>query len=546
MAVVRSTWADKPIFIGKFPFPFPMGGPLLASSEWSGAGMMSIPAGHLMVKNDAQFLYVALDLVSDNGQTPGTGDYFWFSVDVDGNRQITPNRDINYGLYPDQPNRLARQYFLGPGTWTTILNEESDSAVRIGFESSPNSSSPHRIWEMRLALKELGVDLGASPIPPTIRFGLRVASNSPPFTYDYPYGFYWNFSNLHEIVLARQSDSMYPSGTAGAVIGGVGLIPASAITDGYATTASSYHPHVVDAAFGGVLNLIGNRVTMQNLWNQGARKYKILSQFESATPGTFAPVRQSWTNYRWDGTKYVLEHFGADSQNLYPLLDPTQDYSIDDLLLQWNSVGYPAGIHQFKAEFYQDNGTTLVPSDSQVLSLKIDNNLPQVDIVDIWHNDRAIAVCEFGSMASDSDGIQVEITVNDAEGNLASYALYAHYGKNTSAFIASDSYANHASPSRQWQGVSNLRVPSGKWVPPRTCAYQFRLSATPRVTNGYSYIGYVESTHHITLIKPGTGTPVVAQFSKDFPLGLLGRDRIAASGEEPTQLGNEALESIQG
>jgi hypothetical protein len=543
MAVVRSTWADQPIFLGKFPFPLPgTSREMLAPREWSKAGIMPIPAGYLMVKNDAQFLYIALDLVVDNGQDLGTGDYFWLSVDVDGNRQITPNWDINYGLYPDQPNKLARQYYLGPGTWTGILNEESDSGVRIGFEGSFNSSTPHRIWEMRLSFKELGVELNASSAPPSIRFGVRVASSNPQFTFDYPRNFYSDFSNLHEIVLARQPEVVYPVDRAGVVIGGVGLIPATVIgTDGYATTDSSYQPYVVDAAFGGVLNLIANRVTLQNLWNQGARKYKILSQFGTSTPGTFLSVRQSWTNYRWNGTTYVLEHFGPDARDCYPLLNPTQDYSIDDLLLQWNSVGSPPGIHQFKVEFLQENGTTLVPAPTQVLSLRIDNNLPRVEIINILHNNKAIAACEFANMTSDSDGLQFTITVNDAEKNLRSYVLQAYYGENLAALIAMDSYANHQSDSRQWQGITNTLIPSTKWVPPRTCAYQFRLSATPKVTNGYSYIGYTETTRHITIIKPGTSTPITPKFSTDLPLGLVASDRPTAQGEEPTKLGKDTF-----
>ena len=90
MAQVKSTWATNKIIPGG----------VLSSREWSGAGRMPIPAGYMMVKNNAEFLYVALDMVRDQGRDPGTGDYFWFSVDVNGNRQITPRTDINYGVPP--------------------------------------------------------------------------------------------------------------------------------------------------------------------------------------------------------------------------------------------------------------------------------------------------------------------------------------------------------------------------------------------------------------------------------------------------------------
>ncbi|MBW4510622.1 MAG: hypothetical protein KME64_29515 [Scytonematopsis contorta HA4267-MV1] len=535
MAIVRSTWAERPIFIGKFPFP--VGSPILSPQEWSQAGIMPIPNGYLMVKNNAEFLYVALDLVNDQGQDSGTGDYFWLSIDVDNNRQITPNRDINYALYPGQPNRLGRQYYLGPGVWTGILNEESESLVRIGFEGSPNSSTPHRIWEMRLSLKELGVDLNASTIPPSVRFGLRVASTNPQFTFDFPLNFFRDFSNLHEIILARFADPKYPPLTAGDVIGGVGLIPATKISaDGYANTDASYIPFVTDTAFGGILNFIGNRVTMQNLWNLGARKYRVLSRFLGSSPSEFSSVRQTWSNYRWGGTNYVLEYFGPDAQQNYPLLNPADDYSIDDLLLQWNSVGVSAGVHQFKVQFFQADGVTIVPSTEQFLNLRIDNNLPRVEIANILYNGNPIPVCAIQRLSSSSDGIQFNITVNDPEGNLGSYELRAYYGDGWSSYITGDSYTNHQNPSRQWQGVNNSLVPSGKWIPPVTCAYQFRLSASPRVTNGYSYIGYVEATKHITLIKSEGSTSVAGKFSSELPLGMT-QDGSITPGEEPAKLG---------
>jgi hypothetical protein len=256
MAVVQSSWANQQINIDG-----------TVGAEWNGAGVLPIPAGFLTVKNNAQYLYLVLDMVGDQGSDAGTGDYFWFSVDVDQNTQITANKDVNYGLYPGQPNKIGRQYYLGPGTWTGLLNQPTTSAVHIGFGSSPKSATPHRIWELRLALSELGVDLGADPA--VLRFGLRVASTNPSFTFDYPGGFYQNFTNLHKIYLKAQSP--YPPGTAGAVIAGVGLIPAGQISnDGYATTAPSYYLHADDSAFAGRMNLLGNRVTLQNLWNQGA------------------------------------------------------------------------------------------------------------------------------------------------------------------------------------------------------------------------------------------------------------------------------------
>ncbi len=527
MVQVRSTWAENTIIPGG----------VLGSTEWSGAGIIPIPAGFLMVKNDAQYVYIALDMVADRGQDPGTGDYFWFTVDVDGNGQITPRTDTQYSIYRGQPNRIGRQLYLGPGRWTGLGHETPSSRAHIGFGRSPNSAVNHRVWELRLPLDEAGVDLNDFDTLPKISFGVRVSSTNPRFTFNYPNNFYNDFSNLHQILLARSPG--YPAGTPGVVFGGVGLVPATEITDGYATTDPSYYIHADEAAFGGRMHLIGNRTTLQSLWTSGARKYKIQHRF--GTAGAFTPIRQTWTNYRWDGTTYVLENFGPDSDDTYPLLNPSEDYSIDDLLLQWRSYGFPAGLHQFRAEFLRADDTG-VRSPRQTLTLMLDNNIPHVDIVNILHDGTPVPPCALEYMTSNTDGLKFRITVNDAEGHLRYYRLAAHYGDGQPPItITSDSYPSHRNPAHQWNGVTNALVPPAEWVPPITCAYQFRLSARPRVINGYTYIGYTESTSHVTLIKPPLIPIIPIRSSLELPYGLVTKSRLEEDGTEPKELGDQTI-----
>jgi hypothetical protein len=127
MASVHSVWANTvPSISGTF-----------TAGEWTSAGTLPMPGGFIMVKNDANFLYLALDLVSDTGNTPGVGDYFWLSFDNDRNAAITSNFDVNYGIYPSLPIRIARQNYLGPGAWTGILGGQRptcnslDSPIRV-------------------------------------------------------------------------------------------------------------------------------------------------------------------------------------------------------------------------------------------------------------------------------------------------------------------------------------------------------------------------------------------------------------------------------
>ena len=525
MALVISTWANNPITINGAVTP----------PEWNGAGVMPIPAGFLMAKNDANFLYVALDLVGDLGADAGTGDYFWFTADTDANAAITPHHDLNYGLLPGAPNLLRRQYYVGPGVWTGVLNEITSNQTHIGFGPTSHSAVPHRVWEMRIKLSELGVDMSDPASLKVVRFGVRVASTTPPFTFDYPATFYTNFTNLHTIALALSPT--LPPGLAGAVIGTVGFIPTTNISaDGFATSALP--PLPVEAAFGGSMNFHGNQVTMLSLWGAGARKYKIVHR--PGTSGAFTPMRQSWGNYHWNGSTYILEPFGPDASDNYPLTNPSEEYSLKNLLLSWNSVGETPGIHQFQARFLRNDGTTVVASTPQTVSLMVDNNQADVQIINILHNTVPVPACAIETMLDNTDGLQFRITANDVEGHLQGYSLNAYYGDNLSATIVSDTYAAHMNPAHLWSGVINALAPTvGEWVPPISCAYQFRVSAWPRVTNGYGWIGGVEFNRHVTIIKPGGGGPALLPFlSREFPLGMSGKKGPDVAGKEPAKLGS--------
>ena len=128
----KSAWASDAIDINA-----PVTG-----NQWDNAGIYKFPNGLVMAKNDANFLYLVLDVIGDTANDPG--DYFWLSFDNDKNRSITSNKDLNYGLWPNQAPKLSRQYYLGPGRWTGILNTPSPSAVKMEFGAS-------RLTETRLA-----------------------------------------------------------------------------------------------------------------------------------------------------------------------------------------------------------------------------------------------------------------------------------------------------------------------------------------------------------------------------------------------------------
>ncbi|MDO9308049.1 MAG: hypothetical protein Q7V04_03190 [Deltaproteobacteria bacterium] len=543
MANVRSKWTNNTVAPGT----------MLPASEWGDAAMMTIPAGYMMVKNDADNLYIILDVVGDNGNDPGTNDYYWLVIDSDNDGAVTTDRDVLYSPWPGQPNRLGRWVMARPNaTWPAPNSQVIDSSTRMSFGPTSHSPLNHRIWEIRLSLSEMGITLDPTGPAPVVRFGLRIASSTPSFIYEYPVNPLSAFSSFHKIILANSAPAIYPAGTAGVVIGGVGIIPATKINAaGYATISEPYRINPDAAAFGGTLDLIGNTATLPGLWAAGARKYRVLHRcgntVAEVNAAPWTPIRQNWANYRWTGTTHVWESFGPDSNHLYPLVNPALDYSIKALLFQWNSATEPNNIHQFKIDFYR---TAAIPvaSPPQILTLRLDNKLPEVKLIDALHNGLPVAPCAIENMADSNDGVQLAFKAFDPEGDLYNYTLSAEWGAGQSEVISTDSYANPANRTTApvWHGISSATMPAspGKWVPPVTCAYLFRISAWARVTNGYYYpYGWVTDFRTLTLVKPGVKLTVKPKLPvvEMIPYGFDTKGKIVGKGIEPNKLGRETL-----
>ncbi|WGK64984.1 hypothetical protein [Croceiramulus getboli] len=494
MATLKSNWAAEPIPLTA----------ALTDELWADAqeDQMDIPGGHLWAKNDAEFLYLAVDFTEDTSNDPGTGDYFWLTFDTNRNKAITPNQDVNYGVYPKQPNKMGKQLYLGPGRWTGLLNTPSRSACRYDFGASPNSSTPHRIWKFKIELSEINVSLATWWFLPYTNFGLRLHSASPDILHDIPNNFYRSFANLHRIQFSRKP--YIPAADLGPEIGSVGLIPASKIDNtGRATTAPSYYVKTNKHAFGGRLNLIGNRLKMQQVAGlSGTQYYRVLHR--SGTSGSFEVFTSGWTNYRRIGSNDVLYNIAPNAEGYYYLYNPSSfDFSIDDLIMQFDSRLLSTGLHQFKVEFYTRSGSTYTKLGNAVQTLKlyIDNNVPQVSIDAIKHSSQTVDACSIVDLQGNAtDGVKVSFDAFDAEGNLDSYHCYAQYGEGHTQTLRSENHAG--SGVALWQGGNNLSAPqSGVYVPPVTCAYSFNIVARARTTNGYGQIGHNRASRFITILK---------------------------------------------
>lgn len=482
--IAISSWADIPILLTEG----------LGDPVWAGAGRMNIPGGFLLTKNDAEFLYAAIDMVNDTGNDSGVGDYFWFTFDRNRDGNITPNVDVNYGQFPLMPEKIGRQFYLAPGTWTGLGTDLT--VFKTAYETSPNGAAAHRIWKFRFKLTDLSVSLAPALLPPFTRFGIKIHSTIPPQEINTPANFWMSFAGLHTLYFSRRP--VINPALMGPVIGCVGLIPTTKINavTGKATTDPGYMVLVQNAAFGGVLNIIGNQPNLHSLITvSGARYCKVKHRVGSA--GAFADFITAWYNYRWSipANDYILVSYGPDAGNYYPLQDPAVDYSIHDLLFQFNSGQLSQGIHQFQVEFY-NAAKVLIPVPGQILTLNIDNTVPIVKINSIKHGAAIVNACDIVKMSSPTDGLVVNFDAFDPENNVHSYSVTAVWGEGTSATLASDSYTL---AKGDWAGVQNQNTPL--WVPLVTCAHSIDVWAYSRTTNGYGYIRYNTVRRYITIMK---------------------------------------------
>ncbi len=173
--------------------------------EWQISNRLNFDHGFITALNDGIRLYILVDVLKDTASD--SSDFFWLTFDVNRDRAITANLDLNYALHPDTRN-MRYQFYLGPATWTG-LQPDTRSSKGAGFGCFLADGTfafvwplsvicdSHRVWEFGIDLAEIGAQPGD-----TVNMGLRVASPNPSFSDDIPANFYNDFTNLIQVSLA--------------------------------------------------------------------------------------------------------------------------------------------------------------------------------------------------------------------------------------------------------------------------------------------------------------------------------------------------------
>lgn len=203
--------AQEQIYIAtdsQFPQKPPIIDGIASSQEWASAASMPLNiGGALMVMNDYVNIYFLIDVTSDTHADAigsATGDYFRLTFDSNLNKNIDSGVDIMYSLFPNSETLCFANY-TGPGSTTPCY--ASDSSVKPGFGTTPNSSIPHRFYELAISRAEISPSAATSPLPALpviyndVYIGLMIFSNSPYINYSLPANHQTDFSDLLPINL---------------------------------------------------------------------------------------------------------------------------------------------------------------------------------------------------------------------------------------------------------------------------------------------------------------------------------------------------------
>ncbi|MDT8306588.1 MAG: hypothetical protein RRC07_11685 [Anaerolineae bacterium] len=178
----------------------------ISRGEWNLSDPIPFAHGFVAAQNDADRLYLLVDVLDD--PTPDVGDTINISFDVNRDGQITPGVDVNYYLQPRTRN-LRPRYYTGPESFGQDFDDYrsgralgyscslADGTFQLVLQRAPRCDQ-HVFWELAIDLEEIG----AKPGEP-VHMGIGIASGSPQFDDRLPSDYLYNFQELLVVDLAE-------------------------------------------------------------------------------------------------------------------------------------------------------------------------------------------------------------------------------------------------------------------------------------------------------------------------------------------------------
>jgi len=288
------------------------------------------------------------------------------------------------------------------------------------------------------------------------------------------------------------------------------------------TAAALSIPAYHDAPFGATLRIRGlfGELDIAN----GVRYYQILlapwdAPDDPPEPEDFAPMTSPLSKIQYlpqpDGTVITqLVNLGPKSikgvDNLYQLTY-TGWWSSMDLRILWHTRGFANGKYSLSFRAFrnhpilptalQDYTPFMDRNELDTITMLVDNHPVDVNIHKVMYDpntsphwdpltDGEIPECGIINLQNNTENLRFKITAYQAGGYMRHWILDALYGKNKYAGVIAQATYPGVVPPNNWPGVVEQEYDSqdGSLIPWKRCAYQFRLRAYTRATNGYGYL----------------------------------------------------------
>ncbi len=274
----------------------------------------------------------------------------------------------------------------------------------------------------------------------------------------------------------------------GPIITRIGHIPSTEINfaDGLATTNPAYFFYVKNASFGGSPHVMLNFPTMRAL---GAKYYRVYAA------GLLQ--QETWNNYKWNGTTFVLQTVAPQTGGYYTVPLATELWATPDLGFVLDTTKLSNARHVVLVRLYNAAHTLLASSGT--VALRVDNNGPLMDIEEVWHD--GVKLDECALVVSGSPNLSFVFTARDPEAHLFNYSLVDRWGSGHSALVTSDQYIGVHDSSTTWTGVSSASV--NYTLSNTACSHSFALDGWSNTVNGFHRIHYRSDLEHIAVYLGG-------------------------------------------
>lgn len=343
--------------------------------------------------------------------------------------------------------------------------------------------------------------------------------------------------------------------TTGFLFNNIGKIPTSEITrsgtraglanvSAPVSTALSIYPFK-DAPFGGNLWMHG----LFGTTDDSVYYYQILAApWVGNTPpsiAAFQPIDDPLSKIRYTiapggVVTATLVNIGPDASGMY-LRTESGYWAHPDLKMIWNTQALPDGRYDLICKAFNvfRVEVPLPANDLSRITVRV-NNQQVVATINAVRDQSGVEIPECGliPLATDTQNLQFDFTASHPGGFLRDYTLDVVYGRNRyGGVIATDRYVgSHDSTPPTWAGVTGIVSNSAPahaslaLQPWTSCAYQFRLTAWARTTDGFGHLYYKSFSDHYSLnVGAPTSSGCVADLDGDGDVD--GADLVIFAGQ---------------